>query len=109
MDLPILYSQTHPQVRKEAREQYIVEQGGKCCHCQEPLDGEPSAEVRSKWVNWRLFPRGFRQHPVHLHHDHSTDGPYTCISTPCSGSTTGSDTSSLTWDTLPMYDLLLNI
>lgn len=70
MKLPIDYTNSHWSIRKQAREQYVKEQHGKCCYCGEPLDGEPSKEVLSKEINIKLFPRNFFKWPVHLHHSH---------------------------------------
>lgn len=73
MKLPIKYSKSHWTVRKEAREQYEVEQGGNCCHCNKPLDGDPSLEVMGKPIKLSLFPASMFNYPVHLHHCHNTD------------------------------------
>lgn len=71
-ELPVDYTKlTQPQ-RREVRLQYITHQNGKCSHCDEPLDGPPSGEVQTAWVNRRLFPPSFFNHPIHLHHSHRT-------------------------------------
>lgn len=72
MDLPVRYDQLRPWRRKTVRDEYVRRQNGLCHHCKEPLDGPPSLEVQNKKVRARLFPRGFLDHPVHLHHDHKT-------------------------------------
>ena len=72
MDLPINYKSSHWTVRKQAREQYVKEQEGKCCHCGKLLSGEPSNDVLSKKINLKLFPEGFFNWPVHLHHCHKS-------------------------------------
>ena len=72
MKLPINYKTSHWTVRKQAREQYIVEQNGLCCHCGNPLDGNPSDDVMRKTINMKLFPKGMFDYPVHLHHCHKT-------------------------------------
>lgn len=72
MELPIHYPSTHWTIRKQAREQYVKEQDGKCCHCGNPLTGEPTEEILSKPINYRLFPKGMFDHPVHLHHCHKS-------------------------------------
>lgn len=51
---------------------YIEEQDGKCHHCNNPLDGEPTKEIMRKPISTRLFPVGFFSRPVHLHHNHNT-------------------------------------
>jgi len=72
MRLPINYSQAHWSVRKEAREQYIIEQGGLCYFCKSPLNGDPSDDIACKPINLSLFPPNFLKWPVHLHHCHKT-------------------------------------
>ena len=83
MKLPIKYSKTHYTVRRQARLQYIEEQEGKCCHCGEPLTGEPSKEVMAKPINMKLFPKGMFDHPIHLHHCHKTDDTIGAIHARC--------------------------
>ncbi len=72
MELPINYVEAHWTVRKEAREQYVKEQKGKCCHCGNLLTEKPSKEMWDKTVNSKLFPKGFFNWPTHLHHCHKT-------------------------------------
>lgn len=73
MRLPIKYSETHWSVRREARNQYIKQQNGRCCHCGELLSLAPAKEVYTKHLNYKLFPANFFKHPIHLHHSHKTD------------------------------------
>ena len=72
MNLPINYDAAPWQVRKQAREEYVQLQQGKCCHCGQPLSGPPPAAVLSKRIDKKLFPPTMFLHPVHLHHDHDT-------------------------------------
>lgn len=72
MELPINYDIASPALRKKAREQYIKNQDGKCYHCGTLLKEAPSSEVRDLVVNEMLFPIGFFNWPVHLHHSHTT-------------------------------------
>lgn len=72
MKLPVNYNTTHYSVRRLVREEYIKRQNGLCCHCQAPLDGEPAEKVAKKPVDTSLFPAGFFNWPVHLHHCHVT-------------------------------------
>ena len=72
MKLPIDYENSHWSIRRQAREQYVKNQEGKCYHCGNPLDGPPSKEILSKKINPRLFPKNFFKYPVHLHHCHNT-------------------------------------
>ena len=71
-ELPVDYTKLTRAQRREVRLQYIARQNGKCSHCDESLEGPPSGEVQTAWVNRRLFPEGFFDHPVHLHHSHRT-------------------------------------
>lgn len=72
MDLPIDYTNADRQTRRAARMQYVNEQGGKCMHCQAPLDELPPDSVTRKSINWKLFPPNFTKYPVHLQHCHKS-------------------------------------
>jgi len=72
MKLPVNYDSIDQRQRRAVREEYIRLQQNKCCHCGQPLDGEPSKEVSSKTIDKRWFPPNFFEHPVHLHHNHDT-------------------------------------
>lgn len=72
MELPINYDLASPEIRREARAQYITNQKGQCYYCDTLLKEEPSPEVRAKAINKKLFPVGFFNWPVHLHHSHTT-------------------------------------
>ena len=72
MHLPIDYNNSHWSVRKQAREQYVKKQDGKCCYCKKNIFGKPSKEVMSKPINKKLFPHSMFLHPIHLHHDRTT-------------------------------------
>lgn len=72
MELPVNYNGIHHTVRKLVREEYVKRQGGNCCHCGEPLNCEPPADIKNKKVNRELFPPNFFKWPVHLHHCHDT-------------------------------------
>ena len=63
------YMSLTPSERRIMRNQYMVAQGEKCHHCKAFLHDRP-AEIRT--VNEKLFPRGFFDHPVHLHHSHAS-------------------------------------
>lgn len=71
--LPVLYSRLEQRERRAVREQYVQQQNNLCWHCGEPLDKPPPQHIKDKRIDWRLFPRGFTKHPVHLQHDHFTD------------------------------------
>ena len=67
MKLPINYEKSHWTTRKQAREQYVVEQSGMCKFCGEPLNGKPRPDVDAKWINVKLFPPSSRSNTlIHL-------------------------------------------
>jgi hypothetical protein len=72
MELPTNYDNLHSEERRIVREQYVKLQQGNCYHCHGPLDQPAAPAILNKWVNKKLFPTHFFQHPVHLHHDHNT-------------------------------------
>ena len=72
MKLPIDYDSAHWAVRKQAREQYVKDQDGNCCHCWSKLNGNPDRTVNCMSVKTSLFPKSFFKWPVHLHHDRKT-------------------------------------
>ncbi|BDD02410.1 hypothetical protein [Persicobacter psychrovividus] len=72
-DLPQPYSQLSKNQRREVRLQYVEQQKGKCWFCGHDLDAEAPEEIKSKPIDWRAFPPGFLNNPVHLQHDHITD------------------------------------
>lgn len=72
MKLPINYNKSDWRIRKQAREAYIIKQGGKCWYCGNDLCGDPSNEVLNKKINYSLFPSTMFQYPIHLHHNHVT-------------------------------------
>lgn len=70
MDLPVNYENTHYTDRRLVREEYAQRQHGKCFHCDAMLVGPPSDEMLDQDVDESLFPKGFFDWPVHLHHSH---------------------------------------
>ena len=62
---------TQPE-RREVRLQYIGQQGGMCHHCNSTLSEVAPKRIKDTKVNAGLFPKGFFDHPVHLHHNHDT-------------------------------------
>lgn len=70
--LPVKYDDLTSEERKRVREQYWVNQKGLCCHCDSRLDSSPSSEVAKTMIDTSLFPTGFFNYPVHLHHSHKT-------------------------------------
>ena len=71
--LPVDYTALTPQQRREVREQYIKEQNNLCFYCNLPLDKEVPDNLKTKWINPKLFPDNFFKYPIHLQHDHDTN------------------------------------
>jgi len=72
IELPARYAALSSAQRRAARELYVERQGGACCYCKRPLNGPPPIDVLVLPIHWYLFPSGFMDHPIHLHHDHLT-------------------------------------
>jgi hypothetical protein len=72
MKLPVLYDSLSPAERRSVRREYARLQKGNCHHCGQPLSGSASAAVMRKSINLSLFPPGFLDWPVHLHHCRKT-------------------------------------
>lgn len=72
MNLPVNYNDISQSERRAVREEYTRLQKGNCSHCGAALTDKPTAEILSKWINTKLFPKSFFQWPVHLHHNHDT-------------------------------------
>lgn len=72
MQLPVNYNELTFVERRVVREEYIKQQQGLCHHCGASLDGDPANRIQSMPVRTVLFPQGFFDHPVHLHHNHNT-------------------------------------
>ena len=75
MKLPVKYSSLdwRKGEKRIVREEYERLQEGKCYYCKCELKGPPAEEVAQKPITKSLFPDGFWNHPVHLHHSHDTD------------------------------------
>jgi len=71
-NLPVEYDKLKRWEKKDVRDQYIEEQKGKCWHCGCSLEENPPEKITRKPINWKLFPKNFLKHPVHLQHDHFT-------------------------------------
>ena len=72
LDLPINYDEASWPLRKKARIQYVKEQKNKCHHCGRPLTCQPDKKIMKIYINTLLFPDGFFNNSIHLHHDHKT-------------------------------------
>ena len=70
--LPIDYTKLSREQRREVREQYILEQEGKCYYCQGNLELSPPIYITEKSINWKNFPEEFLKNPIHLQHCHNT-------------------------------------
>ena len=70
--LPIDYDHSHWRIRKQAREEYIRIQNGKCWHCGEMLDSPPPKEMLDVDLSPCSFPPNFFKYPIHLHHNKKT-------------------------------------
>ena len=72
MDLPVNYTKLTQQERREVRLQYIKDQNNLCYYCNKSLDKPAPKKITSKSINWKLFPKGFLNYPIHLQHNHKT-------------------------------------
>lgn len=72
MELPVKYEDIPPHERWKVRQEYIRLQDGKCYHCNSTLSETPPNDIMVKKIDLSLFPKGFLDHPVHLHHSHKT-------------------------------------
>lgn len=70
--LPVNYDKLSRYQRRLVRLKYVEIQDGKCYHCGCLLDEQPSQQIIGKKINTKLFPDGFFNNPVHLHHSHVT-------------------------------------
>lgn len=68
--LPVDYDKLNRKERFTVREQYVKEQNNKCYWCKHSLTTEPPKEITDKTINWKMFPEGFLDYPIHLQHDH---------------------------------------
>lgn len=84
-DLPVNYEKLHWSERKKVREQYILEQKGKCHFCSGSLDFPPPADVKEKPLSLQLFPKGFLDYPIHLQHCHKTGMTEGAVHAYCNG------------------------
>lgn len=70
MDLPTDYTKLNSREKRKVRLEYEHWQNGKCMHCGVSLADKPKMD---KKINWKLFPKGFLDYPVHLQHCHKTN------------------------------------
>ena len=72
MKLPVNYASLDPSFKRLVREEYIHIQNGKCYYCGGKLNEDPPIEVLKLKIHEHLYPNGFFNSPIHLHHDHET-------------------------------------
>ncbi len=72
MKLPTDYNNLCSVQRRQVRTQYMVMQNNRCYHCGTLLAGPPAPDIEDKKVRKELFPPGFFNNPIHLHHSHDT-------------------------------------
>ena len=72
MELPQNYDEISRNERRLVREEYVRLQKGKCYFCKSDLSEQPPEHIINKRINKRLFPEGFFNYPIHLHHDHDS-------------------------------------
>jgi len=70
---PVDYTKLSRYERREVREKYIEEQGGNCWYCKSNIYEDPPENILNKKINWKLFPKGFLNYPIHLQHSHKTN------------------------------------
>jgi len=73
LELPVKYGMLNAADRYTVRELYINQQKGLCYHCHGDLQSSPPPDILEKKVRPQLYPNGFFEHQIHLHHDHKTD------------------------------------
>ncbi len=72
MKLPVAYDKIPINEKWMIRNAYVEQQNGLCYHCKGSLNEQPPAEILDKKIKTHLYPNGFFNHPVHLHHNHNT-------------------------------------
>lgn len=71
-DLPVNYNNLEYYEKRIVRLQYIKEQNNLCQYCKMSLNESPDSHVMSADIYWDVFPIDFKNHPIHLHHNHNT-------------------------------------
>lgn len=72
LQLPVDYTKIKTAEKKKVRLQYIERQRGLCHYCNGPLTDDAPQYIKVKKINWKLFPKGFLNNPIHLQHNHTT-------------------------------------
>tara|TARA_B100000749_G_scaffold280310_1_gene275941 strand:+ start:2210 stop:2503 length:294 start_codon:yes stop_codon:yes gene_type:complete len=72
IQIPINYETSSRRDIRRARKAHSIKQGGKCWYCDVDLYKTPPERILDMQIGLHLFPPGFFNHRVHLHHDHAT-------------------------------------
>ena len=72
MKLPQNYDELSSIQRRLVREEYVRQQNNSCSFCNGSLDEQPPEHIRTKPIDWDLFPENFLRYPIHLQHNHDT-------------------------------------
>jgi len=72
LKLPVNYDEIDSKQRRVVREEYTKLQKSKCYYCGARLDKLPPLNVKNIPIDKGLFPKGFFDNPIHLHHSHKT-------------------------------------
>lgn len=72
MKLPVVYNDLNWKQRQKVRAEYIKIQNEKCMYCGESIWNEAPMHIKTKEINWSLFPPNFLKYPIHLQHNHDT-------------------------------------
>ena len=70
--LPVDYDNLKHSEKWAVREEYRRIQKDACWYCNKSLYANPSKKVQKQHIFKKLFPKGFFDHPIHLHHSHDT-------------------------------------
>lgn len=81
--LPIDYTKASATKRRAVRDAYVLKQYRLCWHCGLSLDAPPP--VQTVTLRLALFPPGFMNNPIHLHHDHKTGMTIGTVHAYCNG------------------------
>jgi len=72
IELPVIYANLHWTEVRIIREAYISKQKNKCWYCKQSLKKKPTKIMKRYPIDRELFPPGFFNYPVHLHHSHNS-------------------------------------
>ncbi len=72
-DIPANYSQLSGHQKYHVRILYVQKQNRLCYYCGTSLYGSPAPKILKMKITPELYPKGFFDNKIHLHHDHQTD------------------------------------